>query len=296
MSWKLQVDLESAARDVVSNFLFDCGALGVEEREEGLSGFFDANANPQELQEQVGAYLQALAAQAGTTPDSVAPGSWSLSLEHIEDQDWQANWKAQWSQQHIGRHLSICPSWLEPEAGDTRHVLRLDPGSAFGTGTHESTLLLLEWLDELADLSGQHVLDAGCGTGVLALAALKLGSPFALGIDIDPEAVRVSRENARDNGLAAGSFFRQGDPRELGPEYHFELVLANIQRSVIEDFFPDLLRVTKPGGRLLLAGLLETEEDAIRALATEWKLPEPEVRHKGEWIAMGLVRPLDCEV
>jgi len=291
MSWNVVLELEPGARDAVSNHLFECGALGVEERDSGLAGFFGDEQDPEALRGLVEGYLQALEAEPRT-----APGPWSLRVEHLVDEDWQAGWKAQWSQQHIGQRLSICPSWIEPAEADTRLVLRLDPGSAFGTGTHESTLLLLEWLDEMKDLSGVHVLDAGCGTGVLALAALKLGSPFALGIDIDEEAVRVSRENARDNGLATGSFFRQGDPRGLGPEYHFELVLANIQRSVIEDFFPDLLRVTRPGGRLLLAGLLETEEDAIRALAAEWKLPDPEVRHKGEWIAMGLSRPLDCEV
>jgi ribosomal protein L11 methyltransferase len=291
MSWKVLLDCEVAARDVLSGHFFELGALGVEERETGLCAFFVADTDTQALRVQVEDYLRELE----HFPEA-APGAWSLSIEDLPDQDWQANWKAQWNQQHIGKRLSICPSWIEPQDADTRLVLRLDPGSAFGTGTHESTLLLLEWLDGMGDLSGQHVLDAGCGTGVLALAALKLGAAFTLGIDIDAEAVRVSRENAKDNMLGTGSYFRQGDPRELGPEYHFELVLANIQRSVIEEYFHDLLRVTKPGGLLLLAGLLETEEDAIRTLAQEWKLPDPEVRHKGEWIAMGLTRPLECEV
>lgn len=291
MSWKVLLECDPAALDVVSGHLFDLGALGVEERDTGLCAYFDAAADPGDLRQRIEEILGQLAG----FPEA-APGAWTLSVEDLPDEDWQANWKAQWGQQHIGHRLSICPSWIEPRETDTRQVLRLDPGSAFGTGTHESTLLLLEWLDGMGDLRGRHVLDAGCGTGVLALAALKLGAPFALGIDIDEEAVRVSRENARENQLGTGSYFRQGSPRDLGPEYHFELVLANIQRSVIEEFFHDLLRVTKPGGTLLLAGLLETEEGAMRALAAEWKLPEPEVRHKGEWIAMGLTRPLDCEV
>ena len=290
MSWNLVIDLDEPARDLVANLLFELGALGVEERPEGLSGWFDAGQDAEALRAHVERYLHSLAEMA-----HLPPGEWRLSVEHVVDEDWQAKWKSQWRQQHVGRRLSICPSWIEPEPGE-RLVLRLDPGNAFGTGTHESTLLLLEWLDELGDLAGLNVLDAGCGTGILALAALKLGAAFALGIDIDPEAVENARENARQNGCRAGSYFRLGDPRQLGDEYQFDLVLANIQRSVIEDFFPDLLRVTRKGGRLLLAGLLESEEAAIRALAAEWRLEEPELRRMGEWIAMGLVRSEHCEV
>jgi ribosomal protein L11 methyltransferase len=292
VSWKLILTLDEASRDAAAGFLFDLGAQGVEERPDGLFGWFAAEADPELLRQGAENYLRSLESLPGH--DS---GAWSATVEHQVDEDWQAVWKSQWRQQHVGRHLSICPSWIEPEETETRHVLRLDPGNAFGTGTHESTRLLLEWLDDLnGQLAGLNVLDAGCGTGILSLAALKLGAAFVLGLDIEPEAVENSRENARVNDCRSNSFFRLGDPRELGAEYSFDLVLANIQRSVIEEIFPDLLRVLKPGGRLLLAGLLEPEEGVIRALAAEWRLDPPEVRHSGEWIAMGLVRSAACEV
>lgn len=291
MSWKVIFTVDESVRDAAAGFLFDLGAQGVEERDDGLLGWFGPEAQPDELQAAGGAYLGALAELPGHT------GAWTVRVENQLDEDWQAAWKSQWRQQHVGRHLSICPSWIEPEETATRHVLRLDPGNAFGTGTHESTRLLLEWLDELdGQLTGWNVLDAGCGTGILALAALKLGAAFALGLDIEAEAVENARENARVNDCRTRSFFRLGDPRELGAEYRFDLVLANIQRSVIEEIFPDLLRVLKPGGRLLMAGLLETEEEAIRALAAEWKLAPPELRRAGEWIALGVVRSADCEL
>lgn len=292
MSWKLILSLDESSRDAAAGFLFDLGAQGVEERPDGLLGWFGAEADPAALRSAAEDYLRSLA----ELPGGAAEG-WGVQLEEQPDEDWNAAWKSHWRQQHVGRHLSICPSWIEPEEADTRHVLRLDPGNAFGTGTHESTSLLLEWLDELhAELPGLNVLDAGCGTGILALAALKLGAAFALGLDIEAEAVENARDNARVNGCRANSFFRVGDPRELGTEYTFDLVLANIQRSVIEEIFPDLLRVLRPGGRLLMAGLLEHEEEAIRALAAEWRLDPPEVRRAGEWIALGVLRNETCEV
>ncbi|MDP2362070.1 MAG: 50S ribosomal protein L11 methyltransferase [bacterium] len=297
MSWRLALELEPTARDAAANLLFELGALGVEERDEGLHGWFADTAEPDALRRAVEDFLASLAESPAT-----APGLWRLRLEPVEDEDWLAGWKSHWRQQDIGRRLAVCPSWLEPQGADQRRVLRLDPGSAFGTGTHESTLLLLEWLDDLADERGPQglatltVLDAGCGTGILALAALKLGAAFALGIDHDPAAVAVARQNAHANGCRLNSHFLTSDPRQLGPEYRFDLVLANIQRSVIEEYFHDLLRVTAAGGRLWLAGLLADEEQAIRVLADEWGLPAPDLRRKGEWIAMGLIRPDHCEV
>jgi ribosomal protein L11 methyltransferase len=292
MNWILSLTLAEPCHEAAAGLLFNLGAQGVEERPEGPRGWFAAEADPQDLRVAAETWLAGLEEASG-----LAPGAWSVAVDEQADQDWQAAWKAQWGQQFFGRRLSICPSWLEPREEDGRLVLRLDPGNAFGTGSHESTRLLLEWLDDLdGRLEGWNVLDAGCGTGVLALAALQLGAAFALGLDIEPESVENARANARDNGLRARSFFKLGDPRELGSEYRFDLVLANIQRSVIEEILPDLLRVLRPGGLLLLAGLLETEEQAMRALAAEWRLGEPEVRHAGEWIAMGLVRGADVEV
>ena len=290
MNWQLTIHIAESARGPLASLLFELGALGVEERPEGLAGFFAAGQEPEALRTRVERFLDEL-----TKLDLTPRDAWILKLEPLPDVDWQAAWKTHWRPQEIGARLRVCPSWIEPE-DDGRLLLRLDPGSAFGTGTHESTRLLLEWLDGLGELGGLNVLDAGCGTGILALAALKLGAAFALGIDIDPEAVRCARENARLNGCRTASHFIQGDPRGLDERMRFDLVLANIQRSVIEDFFPDLLRVTRPGGRLLLAGLLETEEEAVRALAAEWRLGEPEWRRQGEWLAAGLARPLDCEV
>jgi ribosomal protein L11 methyltransferase len=286
MSLKITLELDSWGREAAASRLFDLGAAGLEEGEDGPIGWFNDDTDLDGLRAGLERFLDAL------EPDPQGrPVTWRLRAERIVDEDWNTAWKAAWQQQDFGRRLSICPSWLEPGGGGERVVLRIDPGSAFGTGSHESTRLLLEWLDGYEDLEGCTVLDAGCGTGVLAIAALKLGAGFVMGIDIEAEAVQVSRENADLNDCRLRSWFRQALPRDLGPDYAFDLVLANIQRTVIEAFFDDLLLALRPGGELLVSGILAAEEPQLLALASERGLATPEVRRLGEWIALGYRRP-----
>lgn len=287
MSLKIALELDAWGREAAASRLFELGAGGVEEGEHGPIGWFADETDLDGLRAEIERYLDALPPE---TPDG-RPVAWRLKAERIPDEDWSAAWKATWRQQDFGHRLSICPSWLEPSGGEERVVLRIDPGNAFGTGSHESTRLLMEWIDEVGDFSGRTVLDAGCGTGVLALAALKLGAEFAVGIDIESEAVATSRENAAANGCRVKSWFRQAGPRDLGDEYRFQTVLANIQRTVIEAFFDDLLRVLAPGGDLFVAGILAEEEPRMLELAAERGLPAPEVHRLGEWIALRYETP-----
>ena len=185
-------------------------------------------------------------------------------VEILEDKDWERAWMEHYRPMRFGSRLWVCPSWLEPPEPGAVNLL-LDPGLAFGTGTHPTTALCLEQLDGLA-LSGTTVVDYGCGSGILALAALKLGAAMALGVDTDPQALSASRENALRNAIA---------PQDLqlvlaqdfdSPRWQHaaHVVVANILAGPLVALSNTLLQLLRPGGMLLLSGLLASQSTALR--------------------------------
>lgn len=148
----------------------------------------------------------------------------AYKIEQIEDKDWEREWMDNFHPMQFGKRLWICPSWREVPDENAVNVM-LDPGLAFGTGTHPTTALCLEWLDSL-DLNGKTVIDFGCGSGILAIAALKLGAKSAIGIDIDPQAILASRNNAEQNGVSdhLQLFLAKDAPQDL----QADVVVANI--------------------------------------------------------------------
>ncbi|ERI53470.1 50S ribosomal protein L11 methyltransferase [Pseudomonas sp. AOB-7] len=182
-------------------------------------------------------------------------------VERIEDQDWERSWMDGFQPMRFGQRLWIVPSWHaapEPEAVN----LLLDPGLAFGTGTHPTTALCLEWLDG-QDLAGCNVLDFGCGSGILAIAALLLGAPQAVGTDIDPQALEASRDNASRNGIDPARF-PVYLPADL-PQQPAEVVVANILAGPLVSLAPQIGALVKPGGRLALSGILAEQAEEVRA-------------------------------
>ncbi|WP_373388924.1 50S ribosomal protein L11 methyltransferase [Pseudomonas alcaligenes] len=182
-------------------------------------------------------------------------------IEHIEDQDWERSWMDNFQPMRFGQRLWIVPSWHaapQPEAVN----LLLDPGLAFGTGTHPTTALCLEWLDG-QDLTGCTVLDFGCGSGILAIAALLLGAPQALGTDIDPQALEASRDNAGRNGIDPARF-PVYLPADL-PQQPAEVVVANILAGPLVSLAPQITALVKAGGRLALSGILAEQAEEVRA-------------------------------
>lgn len=182
-------------------------------------------------------------------------------IEQIEDQDWERSWMDNFQPMRFGRRLWIVPSWHaapEPEAVN----LLLDPGLAFGTGTHPTTALCLEWLDG-QDLQGCSVLDFGCGSGILAIAALLLGAPQAVGTDIDPQALEASRDNASRNGIEPARF-PVYLPADL-PQQQADVVVANILAGPLVALAPQITSLVKSGGRLALSGILAEQAEEVRA-------------------------------
>ncbi len=229
-----------------------------------LSALFDAEMVPTEVD-------ASLADELGYAP----VGRW----EQVEDKDWVREWMERYQPMRFGQRLWIVPSWRE--APDPTAVnLMLDPGLAFGTGTHPSTALCLEWLDS-QDLNGKTVVDYGCGSGILGIAALLLGASRMIAIDNDPQALQATRENAERNGI---------DPERLQvllPEQYSgergEVVVANILAGPLIELSPRIAGALLPGGQLALAGILEHQAEAVREayLAQGLDMERPTLRE--EW-------------
>jgi len=185
-----------------------------------------------------------------------------LEFREIADADWTRAWMDQYQPMRFGRRLWIYPSTIEPPDDADAVVVRLDPGLAFGTGTHPTTALCLDWLDGL-DLAGASVLDYGCGSGVLAIAALKLGAAAALALDNDPQALAATMENARRNGIDFSCLVVR-DPAERVVDPH-DVVVANILAGALLQLEPVLAAACRPGGRVALSGILREQADEVRA-------------------------------
>ncbi|QFU74499.1 50S ribosomal protein L11 methyltransferase [Halioglobus maricola] len=214
----------------------------------------------------------------------------SSRTEILEDKDWEREWMQHYQPMQFGRRLWVCPSWLEPPEPDAVNLL-LDPGLAFGTGTHSTTALCLAELDSL-DLDGQVVVDYGCGTGILAVAALKLGAREALGVDNDPQALTASRDNANRNGLAAERFpvTLPGGYNAADWQERAETVIANILAGPLMELSPTLLHLLKPGGTLMLSGLLNTQAEGVIAHYSDHIQLAVASEHEG-WVCLRGQRP-----
>src|SRR6202790_2788049 len=177
-----------------------------------------------------------------------------------EDRDWERVWITGWKSMRFGRRLWVCPTSAELPDDPNAVVVRLDPGLAFGTGTHPTTALCLQILDSLP-VAGRNVIDFGCGSGILGIAALKLGAAHVQAVDLDPQALLATRDNATRNGVSS-SIDVQGVEGSLQPAY---CVVANILAGPLIELAPTLTEACEPGGYLLLSGLLKTQAYTVKA-------------------------------
>jgi|SRR5690554_554660 len=214
------------------------------------------------------------------------------SFRVVADQDWERAWMDQYAPLRFGARTWIVP-WDHALPGaaraDDAAVVRLDPGLAFGSGTHPTTALCLRWLDALAGagrLQGASVLDFGCGSGILALAALALGAAGADAVDNDPQALQATLDNAGRNGLA--NRLRAWAP-EQAPQQRYPVVVANILASALDALAPVLAARTAPGGRIALSGILDGQQDALLRRYAEW-FDALDVAIEGDWVRIDGIR------
>lgn len=207
---------------------------------------------------------------------------YKLETSGIEQEDWQNAWKKYYHAMDIGQRLAIVPGW---ETYDTdRIVITMDPGMAFGTGTHETTSLCLETLDSMVK-GGERVLDIGTGSGILAIAALKLGAAEAEGVDIDPMCVRTAGENAERNGVAERFTVLVGDLSDKASG-KYNIITANIVAAAILSLAPHVPVLMAPGARFIASGIIDTRKDEVLAGLRAAGLEPVEIKEKRGWVCV----------
>ena len=247
-----------------------------------IKSYFDSNQDMERNLSQIKEYLAELALDY----PSFLPVDPVVSTVHTED--WSSSWKAHFKPLKVGRRLLIAPTWEETTPAPDDILLRIDPGMAFGTGGHETTRLCLELLERIMDdlpiLAVPDVLDLGTGSGILAMAAVKLGAGRVLALDIDPDAVEVARENIAVNGLEES--IELGTTPLEAVDGEFDIILANILAEELVRLAPDLSRRLKMGGRVILSGILAEKEGLVRKGFKNEPLVYQETVHDGEWVAL----------
>lgn len=214
------------------------------------------------------------------------------TYQQVADEDWAEAWKAHYHPVPIGRKLFIRPRWVELADTNDRLVISLDPGMAFGTGTHPTTQLCMEALEDLT-LPGAQVLDLGCGSGILAIAAAKLGAGHVLALDIDPIAVQATQENIEQNRVAEKITAQLGSLESVvGSARRFDLAVVNIlARIIIQMCDEHLGDVIRPGGKAIFSGIILDQADDVEVALRKTGLEPYARRLQGDWVAIEARRP-----
>ncbi len=288
---KLSVETRADQAEIVATQLESLGALSVTLQDSADAAIFETHPGDTALWPRT--CVSALFAPATAMEPILASVQQALQTEnppphtlaYLEDQDWERAWLDRFQPMPFGRRLWVCPTGHEPP--DPAAVnLMLDPGLAFGTGTHATTALCLEWLDQ-AELEGCTVIDYGCGSGILAIAAARLGARQVWAVDIDTQALEASERNARQNSVAAR--IHTCLPNHL-PAIQADCLIANILAQPLMELAPTLATLLKPGGQLVLSGILAGEQaQAVLAAYQQWfELISMEERE--EWVRLDLIR------
>ncbi len=279
MKWfALDVTLEAAAREAVEYALMEAGALGTETNDAAgellrVRGYFERAPERELIRAALFDALRIYALPAAAVCD--------MGVREVAARDWLAEWKQTWQPVEVGARFIIAPPWSEIADATDRIVIRIEPGMAFGTGTHETTRLCLAAIEQ--HFHGASFLDVGTGTGILAIAAAKLAPHARINAcDTDAEAVAIARENARLNDVAEQIDFYVGSVTETTSSA--DCVCANLTADVIVPLLPALVGATC--GRLILSGILATQVEFVRARLCELGSNDCETITDGEWIAL----------
>jgi len=282
----VEVEIARVAETAATTQLWTMNTTGVEVSEDAsdfvtLRAYFDAAPDIEKLREQILSHLKLI-----DLPDFALRRIESMT---ISDQDWLSEWKKGWEPMPIGQRLMICPSWKLDQVAETdRIIIQIDPGMAFGTGTHETTRGCLETLEK--HWQGGSLLDVGTGTGILAIAAIKLHPDARVtAFDIDPEAIEVARENAAINRVADDIEIEVNKLSSYAGQ-EFDLVVANLTADVIIPLAADFPAAMKPQGVLIVSGILREQGEDVRSALTAQGFNLIEEKPDGEWVTMAFIR------
>lgn len=268
---RLSISLQDDFHELLIAELFDLDFEGFEEEDNLLIASIPANRFDDFKREEIERMLLNFGEAEILNEELIAP------------QNWNQTWEQSIKPQKIGKFY-VRPTWAQENDDPDAIELLIDPKMAFGTGYHATTRLLLEWIPEVIQ-KGDKVLDAGTGTGILGIAAMKVGAVSAFGFDIDEWSKDNAEENMELNNIS-GFQVQLGSIEVIPKEDKYDVILANINRNALIYLIPQLLTFLKPGGKLLLSGLLENDEETIRSQESVAGLTHLETRQQLEWIAM----------
>ena len=302
---KLAIKTVPQAEELISSILMDFGAKGVEIQGgeiPDVSGFDyicedefktdDFSVAAYFLNDEgfadVYAGIRSAVLQAQTDNPEMEFGALSFSVDTLCEEDWANAWKKYFKPQKVSDFVVIKPTWEAYTPAQDETVIEIDPGMAFGTGTHETTKMCIRMLEEFQE-PGSSVLDVGCGSGILSIASGKLGAGSILGLDLDPVAVEVARENVARNGLAdktqiIASDITQGVPKNR----KFDIVLANIIADVIIRLSENIREYMKMPGVMICSGIIQERLDDVLTALEAAGLKTIKIEHLGEWCAVAV--------
>jgi len=270
--YALDVDLDEAAHEAVEYALMEAGALGTETTDRGVTAYFAETPSRERVRNELFDALRIYDLPSSSVRD--------MNVREVAEHDWLEEWKQNWQPVEIGRFI-IAPPWSDVGEPHGRLVMRIEPGMAFGTGTHETTRLCLEAIQK--HLPAGSFLDVGTGTGILAIAAAKLVPEVRIeACDTDETAITIARENAELNGVSERIKFRVGSIDDTTASA--DLVCANLTADVITRMLPALVGLAC--GKLILSGILETQLEMVQTSLHECGIDEFEITQDGEWIAL----------
>ena len=286
MAW-LRISLDSSAHDpeLLSELLSASGAVSVTFEDAADQPILEPLPGETDLwsRTQVSGLFAAdvdAAQVLGALRRGLEDPGLQATVTTLEDQDWERTWMDQFKPLRFGRRLWICPHWHTPPRPEDVNII-LDPGLAFGTGTHPTTALCLEWLDA-QNLWGKTVIDYGCGSGILAIAAAKLGARHIWAVDYDPQALTATANNATVNKI--GEHLSIHAPDAL-PGVTVDVLLANILSGPLLELAPRFARLVQPGGKLVLSGILSDQASALLEIYRAWFNMEPATTRE-EWVRL----------
>jgi ribosomal protein L11 methyltransferase len=282
---QISVRADPSALDGIANFLIELGSPGVVLKNGEVQGYFAGDEGAPRLRGEVRRFLRGITAIYPNVDEK------SLRWRLIKDRDWNSAWRKFFTPQKIGRSFLVCPPWLAPPPLRGRHLITIEPGLAFGTGTHATTRGCMEFIESVAGrFNGAEfdALDVGTGSGILSIALIKSGAKKVWAIDNDPVALKVARKNLRANDAARN--VRLSGAKLGGIRRSFSLVVANLTAEAIVDLADSLAKKVAPGGFLVLSGILQQKaRGVIRRFAGGFNV----VRRKREkeWVTVLLRRP-----
>jgi len=269
--YALDVDIDGAAHEAVEYALMEAGALGTETTDRGVTAYFAEAPDRERVRNELFEALRIYELTSSSVRE--------MNLRAVADRDWLEEWKQNWQPVEIGRFI-IAPPWSNLGDVGNHLVIRIEPGMAFGTGTHETTRLCLDAIQK--HFAGGSFLDVGTGTGILAIAAAKLFPQASIeACDTDETAIAIARENAQLNDVERINFWTGSIDDSTASA---DLAVANLTADVITSIMPVLVGVTC--GKLVLSGILETQLEMVQAALHDCGIDQFEVEQRGEWIAL----------